>query len=93
MEDPDSGLPVYAIDTLEVLVAALSHPEAGSGRLNAEIERRAKEDAVARRLMTVPGIGPLIATAIAALAPPPETFRKARDFAAWLGLVPRQHSM
>ena len=42
--------------------------------------------------MTVPGIGPLIATAIATLAPPPETFRKARDFAAWLGLVPRQHS-
>jgi transposase len=42
--------------------------------------------------MTVPGIGPLIATAIAVLAPPPETFRKARDFAAWLGLVPRQHS-
>ena len=42
--------------------------------------------------MTVPGIGPLIATAIAVLAPPPETFRKARDFAAWLGLTPRQHS-
>ena len=35
---------------------------------------------------------PVIATAIAVLAPPPETFRKARDFAAWLGLVPRQHS-
>jgi len=46
---------------------------------------------VARRLMKVPGIGPLIATAIATLAPP-DTFRRARDFAAWLGLVPRQHS-
>lgn len=53
--------------------------------------KRQKNDA-ARRLMTVPGIGPLIATAIAVLAPPPETFRKARDFATWLGLVPRQHS-
>ena len=42
--------------------------------------------------MTVPGIGPLIATAIAVLAPAPETFRCARDFAAWLGLTPRQHS-
>lgn len=49
-------------------------------------------DEVARRLMTVPGIGPLIATAIAVPAPPPETFRKTRDFAAWLGLTPRQHS-
>lgn len=61
-------------------------------RLDAEIARRAKEDEVARRLMTVPGIGPLIATALAVLAPPPGTFRKARDFAAWLGLTPRQHS-
>ena len=42
--------------------------------------------------MTIPGVGPLIATAIAVLAPPPETFRRARDFAAWLGLTPRQHS-
>lgn len=92
VEDPDNGLPADAVATLTVLVAALSHLEAEIGMLNAEIERRVKEDAVARRLMTVPGIGPLIATAIAVLAPPPETFRKARDFAAWLGLVPRQHS-
>ena len=92
VEDPDNGLPAEAVATLTVLVATLSHLEAEIGKLNAEIERRAKEDAVACRLMTVPGIGPLIATAIAALAPPPTMFRKARDFAAWLGLVPRQHS-
>ena len=42
--------------------------------------------------MTIPGIGPLIATAIAVPAPPPETFRRGRDFAAWLGPTPRQHS-
>jgi transposase len=42
----------------------------------------ASDNEVARRLMTVPGIGTLIAKAIAVLAPPPETFRKARDFAA-----------
>ena len=44
------------------------------------------------RLMTVPGIGPIAATAIAALAPPAETFAKGRDFAAWLGLTPLQRS-
>lgn len=60
--------------------------------LDREIARRAKEDAAARRLMTIPGIGPIAATAIIALAPPIETFRKGRDFAAWLGLAPRQHS-
>ena len=42
--------------------------------------------------MTVPGIGPLIATAIAVLAPPHETLSKACDFAARLGLVPQKHS-
>ena len=92
VEDPESGLPADAIATLQVLVAALAHLETEIGKLDAEISRRAKEHEVARRLMTIPGIGPLIATAIAALAPPPETFRKARDFAAWLGLTPRQHS-
>ena len=77
VEDPDTDLPADAIATLTVLVVALSH-------LDVEIERRAKRNEAARRLMTVPGVGPLIATALAALTPPPETFRKARDFAAWL---------
>ena len=92
VEDPDSGLPAAAIAALKVLITTLSHLEAEIEMLDAEITRRAKANDVARRLMTVPGIGPLIATAIAVLAPPPETFHKARDFAAWLGLVPRQHS-
>ena len=92
VEDTGSGIPADATPTLKVLIAALAHLEAEIGKLDAEIARRAKENDVARRLMTVPGIGPLIATAIAVLAPPPETFRKGRDFAAWLGLVPRQHS-
>jgi transposase len=92
IEDPECDLPADAIPTLKVLVAALAQLEAEISKLDTEIARRAKENDVARRLMTVPGIGPLIATAIATLAPPPETFRKARDFAAWLGLTPRQHS-
>jgi len=92
VENPESGLPADAVPTLKVLVAALAQLEAEIGKLDTEIARRAKENELARRLMTVPGIGPLIATAIATLAPPPENFRKARDFAAWLGLTPRQHS-
>jgi transposase len=92
IEGPECDLPANAIPRLKVLVAALTQLEAEIGKLDTEIAHRAKENKVARRLMTVPGIGPLIATAIATLAPPPETFRKARDFAAWLGLTPRQHS-
>jgi transposase len=54
-------------------------------RLGQEIRRRAREEDVPSQLMTIPGIGPITATALAALAPPPETFRKARDFAARVG--------
>ena len=92
VEDPQSGLPADAIATLKVLVTALVHLEEEIGKLDVEIRHRAKENEVAQRLMTIPGVGLLIATAIAVLAPPPETFRRARDFAAWLGLTPRQHS-
>lgn len=92
LNDPESGLPAEATATLQVLIGNLAQLEAQIAELDARIARCARENEVARRLMTVPGIGPLIATAIATLAPPPETFCKARDFAAWLGLVPRQHS-
>jgi len=73
-QDPDSGLPAAAVAASTVLVVAPS-------RLDAEIERPAKASDAARRLMTVLG-WPLIATAIAVLAPPSETFRKAGDLAA-----------
>ena len=64
----------------------------GITHADAVITRRAKADPVARRLMTIPGIGPIAATAITALVPAPEGFRAGRDFAAWLGLVPLQRS-
>ncbi|MFC3313071.1 IS110 family transposase [Falsigemmobacter intermedius] len=92
VEDPTCGLPSEAMVTLQVLILSLRHLETEITKLDAEIARRAKENDLARRLMTIPGIGPLIATAFATLAPAAETFRKGRDFAAWLGLVPRQHS-
>ena len=86
VKDPDNGLPADAVATLTVLVAMLLHLEAEIGKLNAEIERRAKEDAVARRLMTVPGIGPLIATSpdpvsrrLRQTAPCPPSLRRPRD--------------
>ena len=47
--------------------------------LDAEIRVRSRTDAVAKRLMTIPGVGPVIATTLEALAPPAETFRRGRD--------------
>src|SRR3954454_9509459 len=57
-----------------------------------EIESLGKAEAKCKRLISVPGVGPLISTGIVAAIGSGETFERGRDFAAWLGLVPRQHS-
>jgi len=59
---------------------------------NDEVERIASSDAACRRLRQIPGIGPLVATAIVASIGNGAAFRKGREFAAWLGLLPNQHS-
>jgi transposase len=92
IEDPSSGIPDPARSCLAVLVEMLRALQGKIAALDAEIAARAKRDDGARRLMSIPGIGPLIATAIEALAPPVETFRSGRDFAAWVGLTPLQRS-
>jgi error-prone DNA polymerase len=58
----------------------------------AEIVAHARHDDTARRLATIPGIGPITASLIAATVGDIGMFKSARHFAAWLGLVPRQHS-
>jgi transposase len=60
--------------------------------VTAEIEELSQAEASCRRLMSVPGVGPLISTAVVAAISTGEAFERGRDFAAWLGLVPRQHS-
>jgi transposase len=56
------------------------------------LRARARQDEIASRLMTIPGIGAICATAIEALAPSAQIFSKGRDFAAWIGLTPKQNS-
>ena len=60
--------------------------------LSADIETLAQHDQACKRLMTVPGIGPIISSAMVAAIGRGEVFSKGRDFGAWLGLVPRQTS-
>lgn len=91
-EEMTSSLPEAAVPMFRLMVGMLAELDERIATLDREIAKRAKEDEAARRLMTIPGIGPIAATAIVALAPPVATFRKSRDFAAWLGLAPRQHS-
>jgi transposase len=60
--------------------------------LSTEIEVLARMEAGCERLMSVPGIGPIISSAMVAAIGAGDAFSKGRDFAAWLGLVPRQIS-
>ncbi|MFK4650631.1 transposase [Bradyrhizobium japonicum] len=60
--------------------------------LSSEIETLARQDQACERLMTVPGIGPLISSAMVAAIGTGDVFSKGRDFGAWLGLVPKQIS-
>jgi transposase len=92
LQDPGEDLPEAARPGLEALVEVLRGLDRQIAGLDVEIARRAKEDGTARRLMTIPGVGPVTAVAVAAIAPAAESFRCGRDFAAWLGLTPIQRS-
>ena len=61
-------------------------------KLEATLKQEAARTDASSRMMTMPGVGPITAMAIEAFAPSLSVFRRSRDFAAWLGLVPRQHS-
>lgn len=60
--------------------------------LTSEIEKISQVEGNCRRLMTIPGVGPMISTAMVAAIGTGEAFERGRDFGAWLGLVPRQYS-
>ncbi|WP_184877922.1 IS110 family transposase [Mesorhizobium sangaii] len=92
IEDTDSAIPEAARPILSLLVEQLRSLDEKVAVLDREIARRARDDADTRRLMTIPGVGPITATAVAALAPSAQTFKRGRDFAAWLGLTPLQRS-
>jgi transposase len=88
----DTRLPGAARATLAVVVAQLSAVDGAVADLEAKILAHHQETAASRLLATIPGVGPIIASALVATVPDPSVFRSSREFAAWLGLVPRQNS-
>ena len=92
VENPDGPLPEIARPILQILIDTLHRLDEQIALLDREVAQRAKADETARRLMTIPGVGPVTAVALTALAPPAQTFGRGRDFAAWVGLTPLQHS-
>ena len=92
IDDRTPSLPLLVVELARVYldqIDGLSQKVAG---LEKAIACEAKRGAMTRRLQTMPGVGPITAMAIETFAPPMEVFRRGRDFAAWLGLVPVQHS-
>ena len=92
VEDPGSGLPEPVRELGGLLLAQIEDLGAKIAGLEEELRACARQDEMAGRLMTIPGIGPITAMALQAFAPPMESFQRGRDFSAWLGLVPSQHT-
>jgi transposase len=91
-DQEDRRLPPLARELLRVLADHLRALEERLAILDRRLLEIARADAACARLAAVPGIGPVIATALAAAVGDAKTFGSGRHLAAWLGLVPRQHS-
>jgi transposase len=92
LDEPHSDLPALVREECRDLLAQIAEKTARIDARTDRIKKLAAETDTARRLQTMPGVGPMTALAVEAFAPEMAQFRRGRDFAAWLGLVPRQRS-
>ena len=91
-DDGDERIPTEARLCLQMLVAQLKLVKLQILENDRRVLALARSTELGRRLMEVPGIGPLVASALVACVPDPAIFRCGRNMAAWMGLVPRQNS-
>lgn len=92
-QDPeDTRLPAPVRRLVADQLTALDHLETRMSDYAEQIADQVRGNAVAKRLQTVAGVGPTTAAALVATVGEPKAFRNGRQFAAWLGLTPRQHS-
>ena len=90
--EADRTLPELVRDLFMMLVGQYRHVSAQITEIEARLLSHHRASALRRRLAEAPTIGPVIAAALTAKVPDPTVFRSARDFAAWLGLTPKDHS-
>src|SRR5271168_990992 len=91
-DDGEARLPIDARASVIVLAAQLEAVQTVIGAIEKRIKMQHRSNEASQRVETIPGIGVLGATAIVATVADPMIFRSGRDFAAWIGLVPRQDS-
>ncbi|MGB8277485.1 MAG: IS110 family transposase [Methylovirgula sp.] len=93
LRDPEiQGIPSVARSALLELVEQIDMLTERIERLDDDIRVSVKRDETARRLTSIPGVGPLIAATIRTVVHDVRNFRSGRDLAAWIGLTPRAHS-
>lgn len=92
LADAENGLPWRLRTLLAEAREDLLHLDGQLGKIDARLELLARQDPLCRRLQAIEGIGPVSATALAASLGEGRRFSRARQFAASLGLVPREHS-
>ncbi|MCP4823842.1 MAG: IS110 family transposase [Shimia sp.] len=92
MTDEGNALPEAVVLHATMILDQIADLETRIDALEKEISATSRKDETAARLMTVPGVGPITAAAILAFAPDPSIFKRGRDFSAWMGLTPKQHS-
>jgi transposase len=92
LENAEADLTPQMRNLIDMLWSEWKLVEQQIEELNDELERISASDAGCTRIRQIPGIGPVVATAIVAAIGNGAAFRKGRDFAAWLGIVPRQYS-
>jgi len=92
LEDADNGLSDMFRELLATLAEDFNQLEQRVAAYNLKIQQLSEHSDVCRRLMSIPGVGPLGATAMAATAGDVRVFRCGREMSAWLGIVPRQCS-
>lgn len=88
----DTRLPEAASEVLRELAQEIDALNERIERIDRRLVRYCREDETARRLATIPGVGPITARALQAMVPDPRSFRSSRHFAAWIGLTPRSNS-
>jgi transposase len=91
LEEPSADIPEMMRCALLVLARQWQALDADERALERQIVQAARCDRDARRLMAVPGVGPIIASTVLAKVPDAKVFRSGRDFAAWIGLTGRDH--
>ena len=88
----DEGLPVLVRELFAGLGEELAQLEVRLAATDARLQAWHRGDEASRRLAAIPGIGPITASLLAMKVPDPAAFKSGRDFAAWLGLTPKDHS-